>query len=76
MITKQSLALILAAADKTDDEDVEIRVALYIALRGMEKDFAAFSGNPREDRSFPNPTPVASSPYEIAPSAEQHRQTP
>lgn len=44
MIAKPSLLQILAAADQTDADDVAIRAALYIALRGIEEDFAGFTG--------------------------------
>ena len=44
MIAKQSLLHILAAADKADAEDVAIRAALYVALRGIDDDFAVIAG--------------------------------
>jgi hypothetical protein len=40
MIAKQSLLNILAAADKADADDVAIREALYVALRGSDESFA------------------------------------
>jgi hypothetical protein len=44
MIAEQSLLQILAAADQADAEDVAIRAALYIALRGIDEDVAAVTG--------------------------------
>jgi hypothetical protein len=44
MIAEQSLRQILVAADQADAEDVAIRAALYIALRGIEEDVAAITG--------------------------------
>jgi hypothetical protein len=44
MIARQSLAKILAAADKADEEDAAIRAALHVALRGI-REFAALSRN-------------------------------
>jgi hypothetical protein len=40
MIAKQSLLNILAAADKADADDVAIREALFVALRGSDVSFA------------------------------------
>jgi len=40
MIAKQNLLNILAAADKADADDIAIREALYIALRGSDENFA------------------------------------
>jgi hypothetical protein len=44
MIAKASLLQILAAADKADADDVAIRAALYIVLRGIKDDFPVFTG--------------------------------
>jgi hypothetical protein len=40
MIAEQNLLQILAAADQEDAEDVAIRAALYMALRGIDEDAA------------------------------------
>jgi hypothetical protein len=75
MIAKQSLSQILAAADQSDDEDVAIRGALYIALARQRGGFSRLQPQPASTIvHFRAPHLVASSRYESVRHDEQTRR--